>query len=142
MQFEPGLHVVQNGPPSGTLNRMADEMSCGALLVERIIADMAQFQLEPDQRDRELFDVIAEIADEIEQLKHVVEDEGRTTVLRDGRPVVHGAVVEIRLQRAALAKLLSGLSIDGQNKNPVKQRAAMMRWERHNAAKRAMYEGA
>lgn len=121
---------------------MADEMSCGALLVERIIADMAQFQLEPDQRDRELFDVIAEIADEIEQLKHVVEDEGRTTVLRDGRPVVHGAVVEIRLQRAALAKLLSGLSIDGQNKNPVKQRAAMMRWERHNAAKRAMYEGA
>jgi hypothetical protein len=113
-------------------------MSCGAALVERIIADMAAQQLEPDQRDRELFDVIADIADEIEELKRIVQEEGRTTVLRDGRPVVHGAVVEMRLQRAALAKLLSGLSIDGQNKNPVKQRAALTRWAAHNAAKRAM----
>jgi len=50
-------------------------------------------------------------------------------------------VVEMRLQRAALAKLLSGLSIDGQNKNPVKQRAAQTRWA-YNAAKRGMYGGA
>jgi hypothetical protein len=87
------------------------EKSCGELLVERI-ADMAQHQLEPDQRDRELFDVIAEIRDEIEELKAVIESEGRTTLLKDGRPVVHGAVVELRLQRAALAKLLSGLNVD------------------------------
>jgi len=37
---------------------------------------------------------------------------------------------------------LSGLSIDGQNKNPVKQRAAQTRWAAHNAAKRGMYGGA
>ena len=118
------------------------EMSCGELLVERIIADMAAHQLEPDQRDRELFSVVADIANEIEQLKHTVEEEGRTTLLKDGRPVVHGAVVELRLQRAALAKLLCGLSLDPSGKNPVKQRAAMARWAPHNAAKRAMYEGA
>jgi hypothetical protein len=118
------------------------EMSCGELLVERVIADMAAHQLEPDQRDRELFDVIAEIRDEIEALKDVVEAEGRTVVLKDGRATMHGAVVELRLQRAALAKLLSGLSLDPTGKNPVKQAAARKRWASHNAAKAAMYEGA
>jgi hypothetical protein len=117
------------------------EKSCGALLVERIVADMAQHGLEPDQRDAELFSVVADIANEIEELKRTVEVEGRTTVLRDGRPVVHGAVVELRLQRAALAKLLSGLSLDVTGKNPVKQRAANIRWASHNASKARM-EGA
>ena len=112
------------------------------MLLEGIIADMAAHQLEPDQRDGELFDVIAEIRDEIEELKRTVEVEGRTTPLKGGRPVVYCAVVELRLQRAALAKLLSGLSIDATGKNPVKQRAAITRWAAHNAAKRAMYEGA
>jgi hypothetical protein len=119
------------------------EKSCGELLVERIIADMAEHQkLEPDQRDRELFSVVADIVNEIEELKRTVEDEGRTTLLKDGRPVVHGAVVELRLQRAALAKLLSGLSLDATGKNPVKQAAAVKRWAAHNAAKAALYEGA
>jgi len=63
-------------------------------------------------------------------------------VLRDDRVVMHGAVVELRLQRAALAKLLSGLSMDTSGKNPVKQAAAVKRWAAHNAAKRAMYGGA
>src|SRR6516165_11522114 len=121
---------------------MADETSCGAALVQRIVDDMASHGLEPDQRDRELFDVIAEIRDEIEQLKAVVEDEGRSVVLRDDRVVMHGAVVELRLQRAALAKLLSGLRMDTSGKNPVKQAAAARRWAAHNAAKRAMYGGA
>jgi hypothetical protein len=121
---------------------MAGETSCGVALVQRIIADMAAHQLEPDQRDKELFDVIAEIRDEIEQLKRTVEEEGRTTVLRDGRPVVHGCVVELRLQRAALAKLLSSLKLDAANKDPVKQAAAVKRWAPHNAAKRALVEGA
>jgi hypothetical protein len=119
------------------------EKSCGALLVERILRDMAEHQnLEPDQRDRELFDVIAEIRDEIEQLKAVVEDEGRTVVLRDGRATMHGAVVELRLQRAALAKLLSGLKLDATGKDPVKQKAALTRWAAHNAAKQSRLEGA
>jgi len=119
------------------------EKSCGELLVERIVADMAEHdQLEPDQRDRELFAVIAEIRDEIEALKAVVEEEGRTVVLKDNRVVVHGAVVELRLQRAALAKLLSGMSLDATGKNPVKQAAAVKRWAAHNARKAAMYEGA
>jgi hypothetical protein len=121
---------------------MAVEGSCGAELVQRIVDDMAAHGLEPDQRDRELFDVIADIADEIQQLKAVVDAEGRTAVLRDGRVTMHGAVVELRLQRAALAKLLSGLSMDTSGKNPVKQKAAMTRWAAHNAAKRAMYGGA
>jgi hypothetical protein len=117
-------------------------MPCGTALVQRIVEDMASHGLEPDQRDRELFDVIADIRDEIEQLKAVVEAEGRSVVLRDDRVVMHGAVVEIRLQRAALAKLLSGLSMDTSGKNPVKQAAAVKRWAAHNAAKRAMYGGA
>jgi hypothetical protein len=41
------------------------ESSCGELLVERIIRDMAEHGIEPDQRDRELFDVIAALRDEI-----------------------------------------------------------------------------
>jgi hypothetical protein len=118
------------------------ELSCGALLVERIIADMAAHQLEPDQRDKELFSVVADIANEIEDLKQVVADEGRTVELPDGRLVMHGAVVELRLQRAALAKLLSSLKLDGPGvKDPVKQHAARTRWAAHNAAKTRM-EGA
>ncbi len=118
------------------------EKSCGALLVERVVADMAQHNLEPDQRDRELFGVIAEIRDEIEELKAVVEAEGRTVVLNDRRVVVHGCVVELRLQRAALAKWLASMNLDGTGKNPVKQAAAMKRWAAHNAAKAALFEGA
>ena len=118
------------------------EMSCGELLVERVIADMAAHQLEPDQRDRELFDVIAEIRDEIEELKAVVEAEGHTVVLKDGRATMHGAVVELRLQRSALAKLLASMKLDATAKDPVKQAAARKRWASHNAAKAAMYEGA
>ncbi|MCV7331332.1 hypothetical protein [Mycobacterium cookii] len=115
------------------------ELSCGGLLVERVIADMAAHQLEPDQRDRELFSVVADIADEIERLKSVVEDEGRTVVLKDGRVVVHGCVVELRLQRAALAKLISSLKLDGPGtKDPIKQAAARSRWAQHNAAKARM----
>jgi hypothetical protein len=117
------------------------EMSCGELLVERIIADMAAHQLEPDQRDRELFGVIAEIQDEIQALKGVVEAEGRTVVLKDGRATMHGAVVELRLQRAALAKLLASMKLDAAAKDPVKQAAAVKRLAAHNAAKAALYEG-
>src|ERR1700730_6075856 len=110
------------------------EKSAGELMTQRIIDDMAQHQqLEPDQRDRELFAVAAEIRDEIDRLSQVVEDEGRTVVLKDGRVVVHGAVVELRLQRAALAKLLSSMSLDATGKNPVKQAAVMKRWAAHNA---------
>jgi len=98
-------------------------------------------QLEPDQRDRELFSVVADIVDEIEVLKCTVEDEGRTVVLKDGRLVVHGAVVELRLQRGALAKLLSSLKLDATGKDPVKQHAARTRWAAHNAAN-ARWEGA
>jgi hypothetical protein len=119
------------------------EMSCGELLVERVIADMSAHQLEPDQRDRELFSVVADIADEIEVLKRTVENEGRVVVLRDGRRVVHGAVVELRLQRGALSKLLSSLKLDTATvKDPIKQRAAMTRWAAHNEAKARMIDGA
>ena len=114
------------------------EMSCGELLVERIVSDLAEHKkLEPDQRETELLGVIAAIADEIEQLRRTVEEEGRTVVLKDGRVVVHGAVVELRLQRAALAKLLSSLKLDALGKDPVKQHAANVRWRAHNAAKGA-----
>jgi hypothetical protein len=124
---------------------MADmaEKSCGELLVERVLADMAEHHLEPDQRDRELFSVVADIANEIESLKAVVEAEGRTVVLRDGRATMHGAVVELRLQRAALAKLLSSLKLDPAiTKDPTKQYAANVRWRAHNEAKRRMVDGA
>ena len=115
------------------------EKSPGEAMVDRIIEDMAETaQLEPDQRDRELFSVIAEIVDEIEALKQVVVEEGRSVELRDGRMVVHGAVTEIRLQRAALAKLLGSLALNPTGKNPVKQRAAITRWAPHNAAKAAL----
>ena len=91
-------------------------MSCGELLVARIVTDLAENSLEPDQRETELLSVIAAIADEIEELKRTVEDEGRTVVLEDGRVVMHGAVVEFRLQRAALAKLLASLKLDATGK--------------------------
>jgi hypothetical protein len=55
---------------------------------------------------------------------------------------MHGAVVELRLQRSALAKLLASMKLDATGKDPVKQAAAMKRWAAHNAAKAALYERA
>ncbi|OBB73228.1 hypothetical protein [Mycobacterium sp. 852014-52144_SCH5372336] len=116
--------------------------TAGQAMIGRIIADMGAQNLEPDQRDRELFDLAAEIADEIEHLQAIVDDEGRTVTLKDGRVVMHGAVVELRLQRAALAKLLASLKLDVGAKDPVKQAAANARWRRHNMAKQQRLEGA
>jgi len=57
---------MRKGPRRAWDDGRVAEKSCGELLVERFIADMAQHQLEPDQRDRELFSVVADIANEIE----------------------------------------------------------------------------
>lgn len=116
--------------------------TAGQAMVDRIIADMAAQNLEPDQRDRELFGLAAEVADEIEHLQSIVDEEGRTVTLKDGRVVMHGAVVEMRLQRAALAKLLGALKLDVSAKDPAKQAAANARWRRHNMAKQQRREGA
>ena len=45
-------------------------------------------------------------------------------------------VAESRQTRAALARVLSGVQMHDDTRDPVKQKAAQSRWRSHNAAKR------
>lgn len=112
-------------------------------MVDRIVADLAEHrQAEPDARYQELFGVAAAIRDRIEQLNDLLAAEGQTVELKDGRLIMHPAICEIRLQQAALVRVLNSMNLDAPGvKNPKKQAAANARWRAHNEAK-AAYNGA
>jgi hypothetical protein len=99
--------------------------------VERIVADLAEHrQVETDARYRELLGAAAEIVDGIERIKELIAAKGETITLKDGRLIMHPGICEIRLQQAALVKVLNSMDLDGLGaNNPVKQAAANARWK-------------
>jgi len=116
---------------------MTAAKTAGECMVERMVADLAEHrQVEPDARYRELFGVAAEIVDGIERIKELIAAKGETITLKNGRLIMHPGICEIRLQQAALVKVLNSMNLDGLGaKNPVKQAAANARWKSHNEAK-------
>jgi hypothetical protein len=111
--------------------------TAGERRVERIVADLAEHHhVEPDARYRELFAVAAEIVDRIERLKELIAEEGETITLKDDRLIMHPGICEVRLQQAALVKVLNSMNLDGPGtKDPKKVFAANTRWKAHNEAK-------
>ena len=124
---------------SGTMGFMVEKLSAGELMVERIVSDLAEHEhVEPDQRYVEMFAEAAAIKDRIERIKVFIAEQGETVTLRDGRLVMHPGICEIRLQQAALVKVLDSMHLTADGKNVKKQHAANVRWRAHNAAKKKL----
>jgi hypothetical protein len=113
--------------------------SSGAALVARIRAEMAADQLEPDGREVELLKLAEELQDRIVELEAMIESEGMSAVSKSGVVHMNPAVGEARQTRLALARVLGGVQMTRDPKNPVKQKAAQSRWRAHNEAKAKLY---
>lgn len=110
--------------------------SSGAALVARIRAEMAEEGLEPDARETELLDLAADLADRVVELESAIAADGLTAKSKGGVVRLHPAVMEARQTRTALARVLAGIQMRDDAKNPAKQKAAESRWRSHNLAKR------
>lgn len=108
----------------------------GAALVARIRADMVAEGLEPDGREVELLSLAEDLQDRIVELEAAITAEGLTSVSKGGLVRLHPAVAEVRQTRAALARVLSGVQLQDDSRDPVKQKAAQSRWRAHNQAKK------
>lgn len=110
--------------------------SSGAALVARIRAEMAEEGLEPDARESELLVLAADLQDRVHELEAAIDEAGLTSTSKGGLVRLHPAVAEARQTRAALARVLAGIQMRDEVKNPAKQKAADTRWRSHNLAKR------
>ncbi|MGO8964994.1 ArsR/SmtB family transcription factor [Mycobacterium sp.] len=128
------LHV--SGPSPGVV-------TAGEELVTRLRAELDAKGLEADAREEGLLIQIAQVADDIAELRQLVDAEGQTfpPATRGGVPRLHPAVAEIRQSRAVLARLLSQISLEESTRNPIKQKAANTRWRSHQMAKARQADG-
>lgn len=110
--------------------------SPGAALVARIRAEMAEEGLEPDARESELLTLAEDLQDRVHELEAAIAEAGLTSTSKGGLVRLHPAVAEARQTRAALARVLAGIQMRDEVKNPAKQKAADTRWRSHNLAKR------
>lgn len=106
----------------------------GAALVARVRSEMESAGLEPDGKEIELLALAGGLADRLSQLEYSISEHGLTSVSKSGVVHLHPAVAESRQTRAALARVLSGIQMEEDQKNPVKQQAAQTRWRAHNTA--------
>lgn len=96
--------------------------------------------VEWDASERERLALAVAVADSIEQLEKLLEEQGLTLKGSMGQIRLNPAVTELRLQRSALARILSDLRIpteDPAAKDPRKQRAADIMHGNQRAARGA-----
>jgi hypothetical protein len=113
---------------------MTDQLS-GAALVARIRAEMAAEDLEPDGKETELLAIAEALQDRICELEWLIAGEGMSSTSKSGVVHLNPAVGEARQTRSALARVLGGIQMQRDVKDPAKQRAAQARWRGHNVAK-------
>lgn len=114
-----------------------NKASAGEQLVARIQADMTEQGLEPDGREVELLDQARALTDRLAELEAALAEDGLRSRLDSGRVVAHPFVSEARQTRSALARVLAGIQMSDDTRDPVKQSAARTRWRAHNAHKAA-----
>jgi hypothetical protein len=114
----------------------------GAVLVERLRAEMTEQGLIPTSGEEELLAVAADLADRIEVLQNAVAADGETWVGKDGGVRLHPALSEIRQCESTLARVVGGISTMAEPVvNRTKQRAANARWRAHNTKRAAIAGG-
>jgi hypothetical protein len=117
-------------------------ISPGEQLVAAIRAEMAENGLEPDSREEGLLASAARSRDRIAELEQAIAKDGLRRKAKDGRVSLHPAVAAIAQAEGVLARALSHIQLAPTTKNPVKQRAAQSRWNRHNLAAAARHSEA
>jgi hypothetical protein len=114
-------------------------VSAGEQLVAAIRAEMAENGLEPDSREEGLLASAARSRNRIAELERAIATDGLRHKAKDGRVTLHPAVAAIAQAEGVLARALSHIQLAPTMKNPVKQKAAQSRWNRHNLAAAARY---
>jgi hypothetical protein len=114
--------------------RKTAKRSRGAELVAGIVAEMKAAHLVPDSKERVLLEEARRTVDRLDELDAILAKSGPEQVTRAGAKA-HWAEVETRLLRAGLPKLLDHIVVADTTagKNPTKQRAVMVRWNREAA---------
>ncbi|MGG7307552.1 hypothetical protein ACQXVK_10210 [Curtobacterium sp. AB451] len=95
-----------------------------------------------DEKDLVVLELAARQANDIQALEAVLAAEGPTTLGSAGQTRLHPAIVELRLQRLSLARILAQIPLPDEfgqpKKNPTKQRASRRRWDRVQARKEGL----
>ncbi len=109
----------------------------------RLRAELDAQGLEPDAREEGLLLQIRQVADEIAELRDRIGAEGLTfkPATPGGPPRLHPAAAEIRGNRSLLGRLLQQISLEESVRNPVKQKAANVRWRQRQMAAARQAEG-
>ncbi len=109
----------------------------------RLRAELDAKGLEPDAREEGLLLQIRQVADEIAELRDRIGAEGLTfkPATPGGPPRLHPAAAEIRGNRSLLGRLLQQISLEESVRNPVKQKAANVRWRQRQMAAAQQAEG-
>jgi hypothetical protein len=111
--------------------------SRGSKLVAAIRAEMAEFGVVPTSTEEELLRLASSLADQVEQLETIVQRDGQIVTTPTGNTKTNPALIELRQQASALARVMSSIYIGDSTsgkKNPVKQRAVRQRWDRDKAS--------
>ena len=125
--------ALQNGEK--VTNPQVGESS-GSALVARLRGEMDAEDLEPDAKEVELLSIAEALQDRIVELEALIGAEGLSSTSKSGVVHLNPAVGEARQTRAALARVISGIQLREDVKDPVKQRAANVRWRGHNEGKK------
>lgn len=111
-------------------------MTAGNELVAQLNAalpETAEGRAEWDERESALIDLARRQADDIEQLEALLRLEGSSVVGSTGQSRMNPAFAELRQQRLALAKILTGLRLPdegyGSSANRQQASAATARWK-------------
>jgi hypothetical protein len=104
-------------------------------LVARLKAEMDAEDLDPDGKQVELLTIAEALQDRIVELEALIESEGLSNTSKSGVVHLNPAVGEARQTRAALARVISGIQLRDDSKDPVKQRAAYASHRSRTAAK-------
>jgi hypothetical protein len=137
------------GRPAGSVTKLPfsaaidGNSSAGEQLVTQLRAELEVKGLEADSREEGLLVQISQVADEIAELRTLVDSEGWTfpPATRNGPPRMHPAIAEIRQGRSLLGRLLAQISLEESTVNPVKRKAANTRWRAHQMQQVRQAEG-
>ena len=115
------------------------ELTAGAKLRQDIQSELDENDVVLDSKEAALFEQAVQTAELLEALERSIQESGPTVPdPKTGAPTIAPAVVEARLQRQVLQRLLGGLDLEGRGSSgsPASQHgrmAANKRWQGHNA---------
>ena len=110
--------------------------SPGERMVSAILAEMTEAGVQPDAKEHALLATARQLVDRLDALEAIIAKDGEMLTGTSGVLRVHPAVPEHRQLAVSLPKVLSGIvigdSTSGSQKNPVKVRAAQVRWSKRD----------